>query len=851
MAHSPGAAAITPSRDDPGTYYIAGQTWTVGTRYKLLRLLGEGSFSQVALAVDTENQEQVALKRIPDVLYSLENAKRVLREVCILRRMDHPGIIALRDVFLRPASTGRCVFRRGKLVPTSLDLYLALEYCDQGDLFHLRGQVGEAEVRSVMYQLLQALRYLHDNGVWHRDVKTANILVTYCDGARLVKIADLGSARSATFAGARGAASPPRAGRGSSSGGGAGARADGGASEAAAAIAAVSMDDGAPPGGGASRKRAAGAGSGGGGGGARAGPPAGDEPMRHNDSFMCDAPPSRSELFARPTVGGGAGFQSPLTRAVCTPCYRAPEVVMSRGVYSQAIDIWSAGCVFGELLQRVPWLGKAATPHLQVAPVFAMHGMPNTPASGERFTGSGHPAGNSVTRQELRALFQVIGTPSWSCIEGVPNAAWRNYLRAIPGRAPTLFRRFGAAGEVAVDLLQRLLTFDPARRPSCAEALAHEYFSALVADLKGREEAEEAEAAEYEEAVAAAEAEAAGAMVLDALEAAAVQQAAGGGAAGAAAEEQGPSPFAAPAPAPAAGGGGEEGGAPPDMEIDEGFGGGSSPLAKRARQHSSLAAAAPPQQQQQQQDQQASGELCPQVSFCSDLHGEHYYNIDDPAQALSKLEDEMGAILDLAEGGGDPAAASEATAAAASDAFRELLEREVSEHSQHLEARRQRSAAGAGPGPASAAASSPAAGGAAGARPGGGGAPASPPPPSGGARRPPLPSAAAVHRAAGGASGSVRIGRVDGWGHANPDPGQSVDPSILGMRRLPHHADAEQAHLEAEKHLKAGRHGEWTHEALNAGPKTGASWGVTLLPPGYSEGEHPDVADIIRSQNKR
>lgn len=39
---------------------------------------------------------------------------------------------------------------------------------------------------------------------------------------------------------------------------------------------------------------------------------------------------------------------------------------MSRGQYTSAIDVWGAGCVFGELLQRVPWLGKAATPHLQV-----------------------------------------------------------------------------------------------------------------------------------------------------------------------------------------------------------------------------------------------------------------------------------------------------------------------------------------------------------------------------------------------------------------------------------------------------------------------------------------------------
>lgn len=47
-------------------------------------------------------------------------------------------------------------------------------------------------------------------------------------------------------------------------------------------------------------------------------------------------------------------------------------------------------------------------------------------------------------------------------------------------RAPTLFRRFGSAGEVAVDLLARLLAFDSAHRCSCEEALAHEYFEDLV-----------------------------------------------------------------------------------------------------------------------------------------------------------------------------------------------------------------------------------------------------------------------------------------------------------------------------------------------------------------------------------
>lgn len=79
---------------------------------------------------------------------------------------------------------------------------------------------------------------------------------------------------------------------------------------------------------------------------------------------------SLSDLYARPYAGQGpgepGGFAPPLTRLVCTPCYRAPEVVLSRGGYTSAIDMWSVGCIFGELLQRVIHIGAANTPSLQV-----------------------------------------------------------------------------------------------------------------------------------------------------------------------------------------------------------------------------------------------------------------------------------------------------------------------------------------------------------------------------------------------------------------------------------------------------------------------------------------------------
>lgn len=53
---------------------------------------------------------------------------------------------------------------------------------------------------------------------------------------------------------------------------------------------------------------------------------------------------------------------------------------------------------------------------------------------------------NSVTRKELGALFDVIGTPSWADVDQVQAASWRSYLQKLPGRAPTLVRRLGFAG---------------------------------------------------------------------------------------------------------------------------------------------------------------------------------------------------------------------------------------------------------------------------------------------------------------------------------------------------------------------------------------------------------------------
>jgi len=128
-----------------------------------------------------------------------------------------------------------------------------------------------------------------------------------------------------------------------------------------------------------------------------------------------------------------------LTEYVVTRWYRAPEVVLSSGAYSKAIDVWSAGCIFGELLNRKPL-----------------------------FPGQDHVS-------QLTCILDLLGTPSPEECAHLPDKA-RRYVLALPQRAPKpLAEVLPNATPLALDLLQGMLCFDPARRISVEEALAHPY----------------------------------------------------------------------------------------------------------------------------------------------------------------------------------------------------------------------------------------------------------------------------------------------------------------------------------------------------------------------------------------
>jgi len=155
-----------------------------------------------------------------------------------------------------------------------------------------------------------------------------------------------------------------------------------------------------------------------------------------------------------------------LTEYVVTRWYRAPEIVLSSDTYTKAVDVWSCGCIFAELLGRKPLFPGASS-------------RPGRAAS--RRPGSSPPLARAGSDhvQQLNCILAVIGTPQQSQLSHVPPKA-RQYIAALP---PTpgkpLSQIYPAATAPAIELLAHMLHWEPSKRCTIEEALANPYLAAF------------------------------------------------------------------------------------------------------------------------------------------------------------------------------------------------------------------------------------------------------------------------------------------------------------------------------------------------------------------------------------
>ncbi|KAJ2641291.1 MAPK protein hog1 [Coemansia sp. RSA 1694] len=152
---------------------------------------------------------------------------------------------------------------------------------------------------------------------------------------------------------------------------------------------------------------------------------------------------------------GLARIQDPqMTGYVSTRYYRAPEIMLTWQKYDVAVDIWSAGCILAEMFEGTPL-----------------------------FPGKDHV-------HQFSIITELLGTPPDDVIQTIGSENTLRFVQSLPRREPVSFKtRFPDIEPLAVDLLEKMLVFDPRKRITASEALAHPYLETY------HDEADEPEAA--------------------------------------------------------------------------------------------------------------------------------------------------------------------------------------------------------------------------------------------------------------------------------------------------------------------------------------------------------------------
>jgi serine/threonine protein kinase len=143
----------------------------IGGRYRSQTVIGEGAFGKVFRAADLQTGQTVAIKQLkPDVAENAEHLARFMREIELLNKLNHPGIVKVLDTINLGASH-----------------YIVLEYLAEGDLRSRlkRGRLPVRDTIKIALELADALARTHHLNIIHRDIKPENVLLAADGSPRL------------------------------------------------------------------------------------------------------------------------------------------------------------------------------------------------------------------------------------------------------------------------------------------------------------------------------------------------------------------------------------------------------------------------------------------------------------------------------------------------------------------------------------------------------------------------------------------------------------------------------------------------------------------------------------------
>jgi len=163
------------SKDESPVYHKSGKKELIGD-YAIGKLLGTGTFGVVKKGRHIKTKQEVAIK-IVNKARTEKSGSTVLieREISILKKVKHPNVIECFEV-----------------IETESNWYMIMELVTGGELLDYiddRAWVSEKEASKFFTQIIAGVKYLHNTGIYHRDLKLENIML---DDQLNVKIVDFG-----------------------------------------------------------------------------------------------------------------------------------------------------------------------------------------------------------------------------------------------------------------------------------------------------------------------------------------------------------------------------------------------------------------------------------------------------------------------------------------------------------------------------------------------------------------------------------------------------------------------------------------------------------------------------------
>jgi serine/threonine protein kinase len=151
-------------------------------RYEVQKKLGEGTYGTVYKCFDTQKNQLVAVKKLK---FHFENEgvpATSIREIGILRGLKHQNLVSLKDVS-KDYSEKNCIYLSFEMMDMDLNGFIKLR----------NKQVPVFEIKRIMFEIIKGVNHLHENRIFHRDLKPDNVLIK--KDISQVKLADFGLSR--------------------------------------------------------------------------------------------------------------------------------------------------------------------------------------------------------------------------------------------------------------------------------------------------------------------------------------------------------------------------------------------------------------------------------------------------------------------------------------------------------------------------------------------------------------------------------------------------------------------------------------------------------------------------------